>query len=155
RSKVYAWLCLAPRGAETTYIYFQPDFVWSARNYWNSPYHSCESAVAWLATRFAGATHEGAAFDLRWLGAIHVALFVGAFAVLLTALRAMSRPVVFAILPLVIFSDVCYAAYLNSFYMDAVALCALLLMAAAAVWMAAPAEPRAAAVALFALAAMF
>ena len=100
-------------------------------------------------------THEGAAFDLRWLGAIHVALFVGALAVLLTALRTMSRPVVFAIFPMVIFSDVCYAAYLNSFYMDAAALCALLLMTAAAVWMAAPPEPRAAAVALFAVAAMF
>ena len=72
--KVYAWLCLAPRGAETTYVYFQPDFVWSARNYWNSPYHSSESALAWLATRLAGATHEGAAFDLRRLAAIHVAL---------------------------------------------------------------------------------
>jgi hypothetical protein len=152
--KVYAWLCLAPRGAETTYVYFQPDFVWSARNYWNSPYHSSESALAWLATRFAGATHEGARFDLRWLAAIHVALCVAAFAVLLTGLRAMSRPLVFAILPLVIFADVCYAAYLNSFYMDAAALCALLLMTAAAVWMMAPPMPRAAPVAVFALAAI-
>ncbi len=152
--KVYAWLCLAPRRAETTYVYFQPDFVWSARNYWNSPYHSSESALAWLATRLAGATHEGAAFDLRRLAAIHVVLFVGAFAVLLTGLRAMSRSLVFAMLPLVIFTDVCYAAYLNSFYMDAAALCALLLMTAAAVWMAAPPAPRTVPVVIFGFAAV-
>ena len=40
-----------------------------------------------------------------------------------------------AALPLLVFTDVCYTAYLNSFFMDAAALCALLLMAAAAVWM--------------------
>ena len=44
--KVYGWLCLAPRGPETNFVYFQPDYVWSARNYWNSPYHSSESALA-------------------------------------------------------------------------------------------------------------
>jgi hypothetical protein len=153
--KVYAWLCLASRTPETPFVYFQPDFVWSAKNYWNSPYHSSESALAWLATRFAGATHEGAAFDLRWLGAIHVTLCLGAFGVLLAALRAASRPIVFAIVPLVVFADVCYAAYFNSFYMDAAALCGLLLMTASAVWMTAPPAPCVAAVVVFALSAVF
>ena len=61
----------------------------------------------------------------------------------------MSRPLVFAMLPLVIFTDVCYTAYLNSFYMDAAALCALLLMTAAAVWMTAPPAPRTVPVVIF------
>src|ERR1035438_10873317 len=135
--KVYGWLCLAPRGAETNFTHFQPDYVWSARNYWNSSYHSSESALAWLATRIAGATHEGAAFDIRWLGALHAALCLAAFAVLLASLRNRGgrAQLALAALPLAIFTDVCYTAYLNSFYMDAAALGALLLMTAAAVWM--------------------
>jgi hypothetical protein len=137
-SKVYGWLCLAPRGAETNFVYFQPDYVWSAGNYWNSPYHSSESALAWLATRLAGATHEAAIFDIRWLGALHAALFLSALVCLLAALRGMPPWSVAAIaaLPVVIFTDVCYSAYLNSFYMDAASLCGLLLMAATGLWMA-------------------
>jgi hypothetical protein len=160
--KVYGWLCLAPRGAATNFIYFQPDYVWKARNYWNSPYHSSESALGWLATRIASATHEGAAFDIRWLGAMHAALWLAAFGVLLAGLRgpwsgAMSgrgRMALAAIVPLVVFTDVCYTAYLNSFYMDAAALGGLLLMAAAAVWMTAGAAPRAAPAGVFTLAAL-
>ena len=135
--KVYGWLCLAPRAAETNFIHFQPDYLWSARNYWNSPYHSSESTLAWLATRFARATHEAAAFDIRWLGAVHAALCLAAFGVLLAGLRGRGWRVqaASAALPLLVFTDVCYTAYLNSFFMDAAALCGLLLMAAAAVWM--------------------
>src|ERR1035438_5244027 len=136
-SKVNGWLCLAPRGGQHPFIHFEPDYVWSARNYWNSPYHSSESALAWLATRLAGATHEAAAFDIRWLGALHAALCLAAFAVLLASLRGRGWrvQVASAALPLVAFTDVCYTAYLNSFYMDAAALCGLLLITAAAVWM--------------------
>ena len=154
--KVYAWLCLGPRGAETNFIHFQPDYIWSARNYWNSPYHSSESTLAWLATRFAGATHEAAAFDIRWLGAIHAAGCLAAFGVLLAGLRGRGWRVqaASAALPLLVFTDVCYTAYLNSFYMDAAALCGLLLMAAAAVWMMANTPPRAAPLCVFALAAL-
>ncbi|MGD0772434.1 MAG: hypothetical protein ABSC05_06380 [Candidatus Solibacter sp.] len=156
--KVYGWLCLAPRGAETNFKYVQPDYVWSARNYWNSPYHSSESALGWLATRMAGATYEGAVFDIRWMGAMHAALCLAAFGVLLAGLRGImpgrGRMALMAIVPLLVFTDVCYTAYLNSFYMDAAALGGLLLMAASAVWMAADREPRAAPLGVFALAAL-
>jgi hypothetical protein len=154
--KVYAWLCLAPRGAATNFIHFQPDYIRSARNYWNSPYHSSESTLAWVATRMARATHEGAAFDIRWLGAIHAALCLAAFGILLAALRGLGprAQAASAALPLVVFTDVCYTAYLNSFYMDAAALGGLLLMAAAAVWMTASTPPRAAPLCVFALAAL-
>jgi hypothetical protein len=154
--KVYGWLCLAPRGAEANFIHFQPDYIWSARNYWNSPYHTSESALAWLATRFADATHEGAAFDIRWLGAVHAALCLAALAILLAALRGMSwrAQAATVIVTLLVFTDVCYTAYLNSFYMDAAALVALLLMAAAAVWIVATAASRAAPLCVFTLAAV-
>jgi hypothetical protein len=56
--------------------------------------------------------------------------------------------------PLVVFTDVCYTAYLNSFYMDAAALGGLLLMAAAAVWMTAGTPPQGRAAGVFTLAAL-
>ena len=145
-----------PRGVETNCSSFQPDYIWSARHYWDSPYHSSESALAWLATRAAGATHEGAAFDIRWLGAIHAALCLAAFAVLLASLRdrGWRAQLASTALPLVAFTDVCYTAYLNSFFMDAAALSGLLLMTAAAVWMTACASPRAAPLCVFVLAAL-
>ena len=154
--KVYGWLCLAPHTAATNFVHFQPDYVWSARNYWNSPYHTSESALAWLATRLAGATHEGASFDIRWLGAIHASLCLAAFGLLLAQWRGMSwrAQAASAALPLLVFTDVCYTAYLNSFYMDAAALGALLVMSASAVWLAADPAPRAAPLAVFALAAL-
>jgi hypothetical protein len=147
--KVYGWLCLAPRGPETNFVYFQADYVWSARNYWNSPYHSSESALAWAATRMAGATNEGAGFNLRWLGAIHAALWLGALALLLAGRRWT-----IALAPALIFTDVCYTAYLNSFYMDAAALSGLLLMTACAVWIASGERTGRRQVILFACAAL-
>jgi hypothetical protein len=151
--KVYGWLCLTPRGAETNFLYFQPDYIWSAQHYWNSPYHSSETALAWLATRAAGATKEGAGFDLRWLGAVHVALYLGALAILLAGARRWGEVAV-SLAAVAIFTDVCYTAYLNSFYMDAGALCALLLMAASAVWIAGEERPSVGRLMLFAAAAL-
>lgn len=130
--KVYGYLSLAPRGPETNFVYFQPEYTYSARNFWNSPYHSAETALAWAATRLAGATREGAGFDLRWLGALHASLCLAALAMFLLACRPFP---LYALAPLLLFTDVCYTAYLNSFYMDAAALCGLLLMTAAAVWL--------------------
>jgi hypothetical protein len=123
--------------------------VWSASNYWDSPYHSSERALAWLATRFAGAVKAGAVFNLRWLGAIHAALWLGALALLLARRRWTA-----ALAPALIFTDVCYTAYFNSFYMDAVALCGLLLMTACAVWIAAGEQITARQAILFTAAAL-
>ena len=148
--KVYAWLCLAPRPPETNFTFVQPEYLWSARNCWNSPYHSSESLLAWLATHLAGATHEGAAFDIRWLGAVHAVLCLTALAILLWTLRGRIAP---AILPFLIFTDVCYTAYFNSFYMDAASLCGLLLMAASGIALLTTPRP-AFALALFTLAAL-
>jgi len=134
----------------------QPDYVWSARNYWNSPYHSSESALGWLATRMAGATTKGRrSISAGWARCTRA--LPGGIRRPAGGLRA-SCPAggddLAAIVPLVAFTDVCYTAYLNSFYMDAAALSGLLLMAASAVWMAADRAPRAAPLGVFALAAL-
>jgi hypothetical protein len=149
--RVTGWLCLAPSGPPTPFTYFQPDYVWSARNFWDSPYRSSEIVLGWLAIHLAGATHEGAGFDIRWLGALHVGLCLAGFAALLAALRDRPKAVqaVAAAVPVLLLTDVCYTAYLNSFYMDAVAFCSLLLMAGVAVWICADREPGVGQLALF------
>jgi hypothetical protein len=154
--RVAGWLCLAPSGVPTTFTFFQPDYVWSARNFWRSPYKSSEVVLGWLAIQLAGATHEGARFDIRWLAALHVTLCLAGFAALLVPLRKHPKRVqaVVAAVPLLLLTDVCYTALLNSFYMDAVAFCSLLLMVGAAVWIAATAEPRTGQFVLFFIAAL-
>ena len=55
-ARVTGWLCLAPSGARTTFTFFQPEYTWSAHNFWASPYTSSETALGWLAIQLAGAT---------------------------------------------------------------------------------------------------
>jgi hypothetical protein len=148
-AKVSGYLSLAPVRT-TNFIYFQPNYVRAARNFWDSPYHSSETPLAWLAVHASGTAGENGRFDIRWLGALHIALYVAAFAFLLKGVESAAK----AVLPLVIFTDVCYAAYLNTFYMDAVALCGLLLMTAIAVWMVRARANSTGAILLFAAAAL-
>jgi hypothetical protein len=68
-------------------------------------------------------------FDVRFLGLIHGALFLCAFYLLLTLLADLSRGANWLVggLALVVFGDVMYVAYLNSFYTDVAAYLFLLL----------------------------
>jgi hypothetical protein len=155
-ARVAGWLCLAPSGAPTSFTFFQPDYTWSAHHFWASPYTSSETALGWLAIQLAGATHEGAHFDIRWLAALHVTLCLAGFAALLAALRGCPKRVqtVVAGVPLLLLTDVCYTALLNSFYMDTAAFCGLLFMAGTAVWISAVERPRMGQLALFLVAAL-
>jgi hypothetical protein len=155
-ARVAGWLCLAPSGAPTRFTFFQPEYTWSAHNFWDSPYTSSETALGWLAIQLAGATHEGDHFDIRWLAALHVTLCLAGFAAFLAALRERPKHVqaVVAAVPLLLLTDVCYTAILNSFYMDTVAFCCLLLMAGTAVLISAGEELRTGQLALFFVAAL-
>jgi hypothetical protein len=156
-AKVAGSLSLAaPDGGESNFISFQPDYVWSQRNYWNSPYHSSETLVGWVATRLSGLTREGEYFDIRTLGAVHAAIFLAALAVFLSALRGLPAwgRCATAGVGILAFTDVSYASYMNTFYMDAVAFCSLLLLAAAAVRIAVADQPSASLVLLYGLAGL-
>lgn len=135
--KVAGHLALAPvdLGA-SNFIYFQPNYLHTVHNYWDSPYESSETFLAWTALQISGAKGEGARFDIRYLGAVHAALWLAALALLLRQRRIAG--VVAAIL---IFTDVCYASYLNTFYMDAAAMSGFLILCASACWIAAVEEP--------------
>ena len=134
--KVAGWLSLAPvDGWDSNFVFFQPDWIRHQRDYWRSPYYSSETVLAWLAATLSGATAaEGAHFDIRVLGAIHAAF-------LLAAMGIAVRWRAVAVAAILAFGDVCYIAYCNSFYMDAAAMCSLLLMVAAAAWMAVTERP--------------
>jgi hypothetical protein len=155
-ARVAGWLCLAPVGTPTKFVFFQPFYTWSARHFWDSPYQSSETALGWLAIQLAGATHEGARFDIRWLAALHVALCLAGFAAMLATLRNQPKRIQFVIgiVPLLLLTDVCYTALLNSFYMDAIAFCSLLLMTGTALWVMAEKEPHPGQVAIFFSAAL-
>jgi hypothetical protein len=155
-ARVRGWLCLAPSGGPTRFTFFQAGYTWSAHNFWASPFTSSETALGWLAIQLAGATHEGAHFDIRWLAALHVTLCLMGFAALLVALRERPKHVqaVVAAVPVLLLTDVCYTALLNSFYMDTVAFCSLLLMAGTAVLISTGDEPRTGQLALFFVAAL-
>ena len=146
--KVTGWLSLAPvDGWESDFVYFQPNWVRHQRDHWRSPYYSSETALAWLGATLSGATVEAAQFDIRVLGAIHAAFLVAA---MLIAVRWRAA----AIAAILAFSDVCYAAYCNSFYMDAAAMCGLLLAVAAGAWIAATKRPTVAQFAVYGFAGL-
>jgi hypothetical protein len=134
-AKISGRLSLGPKGGPIPFVYFTPEYVRSARYFWASPVLSTEQPLAWLASRLANTTKEGDAFDLRWMGAVHAALFLGALYALLRCLRGLAawRLLIIAGVAIFVFSDVNYVAYLNSLFTDAVALVALLLMTALAI----------------------
>ena len=87
----------------------------------------------YLSGIFEGEKH----FDLRFLAALHLAILMLGFAVLLCLTRRAPPPVRYGIpaLFILVFSDVAYTCYLNSAYMDAPA--CVLLIATASIAMAA------------------
>jgi hypothetical protein len=130
-AKIAGRLSLGPRDGPANFIYFVADYVRSPSYYWKSETLSTELPLAWLATLPAKQDN----FDIRRLGAIHCVLLLGAFYVLARSLRPLpiAPRLVIGAVAIFIFTDVNYAAYFNSFYTDAVALLALLLMTALAV----------------------
>ncbi|MEI9811839.1 MAG: hypothetical protein WDO18_03825 [Acidobacteriota bacterium] len=63
---------------------------------------------------------QPSAFDLRFLGVVHAAIFLGTFWLFLPVLETTSRRIAIPILALqtFLFSDVMYVAYFNSIFMD-------------------------------------
>ena len=148
--KIAGPLSLGPKNGPANFIYFVADYVRAPRYLWQSQTWSTELPLAWLSSLVAGA-----AFDIRWLGALHAVLFLCAFYVLLRSLRALTpwRAILIAVAAMGIFTDVVYVAYFNSFFTDTAALLGLLLATAAAVQIAVKGFHRGSAI-LFSLAAL-
>lgn len=127
-AKVAGRLSLGPADSDHSVKYFNADYVRSRRYYWVSPVYSSELWPATLASLLSHTDKEGDVFNIRWLGAVHVSIFVVSFYLFLLAIRPMGVWPAFILgsAAIYLFTDVLYVAYFNSFYSDTAALLGLL-----------------------------
>jgi hypothetical protein len=132
--RVCARFSLAPAdGWVDNFRYFVAGYYYSPANYWRSDFVTSEILLA-APPALLVQSLGGAMFNIRWMGAVHAALFVAAYALLLFRLRPLGlwRQAVCGLIALWIFADAAYVAYFNSFYSDTAAILGLLLAVAAA-----------------------
>lgn len=108
------------------------EFVHAADTYqirddkqWDSGFRSTEDIFLTIATKL---NPSAKTFDMRWIGLLHGAVYLGAFLLLMPLLKSWWR---FGLVAL-FFADVWHLAYFESFYMDTPAQLGLFLAAAAA-----------------------
>ena len=90
-----------------------------ARKYASPDFISSELVFVAAALGISRLAHQ-ASFDLLLLGTLHVALFVGFIYMVLTASRTFWGPIrtISIILGTLVFTDIAYIAYFNSFYCE-------------------------------------
>jgi len=111
------------------YKYIVLDYKIDQRLHWWSEFPSSEMLLVIPALVINRLVSRPGAFDLRVIGLVHAAFFLlalGLFVPLLRRFPPLWRALSYAIIILV-FSDITYASYYNSFYMDTAALLFLLL----------------------------
>ncbi|HXS96754.1 MAG TPA: hypothetical protein VN736_19270 [Candidatus Limnocylindrales bacterium] len=115
------------RAAAEDHNYYPLKYVQSTNYIWNSGVYTAEELYTWLAFRISRPFSRGSAFDIRWLGLVHMCA-------LLLALWWVARvSTSAACIAVFLFGDAAYLAYCNTFYMDAAGFTALALLTAAAV----------------------
>ena len=102
--------------------YYEQRWRYDRAYHWVSDNYSSEIVPLALALGI-GRIFDSRTFDMRILGAIHAALWIGCFAAALPLFRRLPRWPAYAITlaAIFIFTDVSYVAYLNSFHTDTVA----------------------------------
>jgi hypothetical protein len=135
--KVFARFGMDPPDAGArNFTYFVSDYDFLP-HVWKSDFRSSEtilSAAPILLVKASGAR----GFNIRWLGAVHLLLFLLAGYALLVYLRPLGRvsQLAIAAFAFFIFTDVAYVSYFNSFFSDTPALLGLLLMVPLALYLA-------------------
>lgn len=138
------------------FIFFQADYVRGKPYCFPAPYFSSETALAWVASAVERIFGDPVRFDIRWLGAIHMLLFLGFYFALLLLLRPLSTGtrIVASLAALWIFADIGTIAYLNSFFTDTPAILGGLAAIFLALHLAIGDRPRLMPLALFGFAAL-
>jgi hypothetical protein len=116
-----------PRGDE--YRYVDLTYRLDDRYHWKAGFYSSETLLAAAPIGLSRAFSKDRSFDLRWMGLLHGLLFVVAVYLLQSLLADAGRWrrfILWAAIAIV-FGDVMYVSYFNSFYMDAAAYVFLLL----------------------------
>jgi hypothetical protein len=124
---------------------FAGDPLWAV-----GAYPSSEAIFVKLSA-WACSLWQEAYFDVRWLGALHALAFLAAAALLAAGWGKAARLSSGALLPgfLLLFCDIGYGAYFNSFYSEAASLIFMLAAVGAGLWLTAQARPTVAALVLF------
>jgi len=119
----------SPSDAKDSFRFVDTKYVVDSRYHYESRFYSSEVFLFEAALGLNSVFGRPGVLDLRLMGAVHAALFLLAFYLFLPLVRLLSmalRLVVFFVV-LLIFTDVMYVSYFNSFYMDTAALLFLLL----------------------------
>lgn len=130
----------ADKTVSDEYQYVTTHWIYDTQYHWVSDDVSSELILVFSAL-LAGWTSSSSQFDIRWMGAVHAALWVICFVMLLLVLRALparSRWAT-AVAALILLTDVSYVSICNSFYRDAATL--LFLGLAATLWLLAATRP--------------
>ncbi len=117
--------------ADRYFGYFTPDYLAAPTHGWgDGPFYTGRLAVR--VAEWIGRCKPPGHFDVRWLGFVHLVIYVLVFALLLRALRNAPGLVRYTApaAAIWIFGDVFYASYLNSFYTDTMGFLCYLAMAA-------------------------
>jgi len=126
-SKVAAMFSLtAPTEDEFSYLIRTWHFDRAARK--DLEFVSSEQGLAWIAVRLDRIFRHDGRFDIRMMGAVHAALYLLAFYLLLPLLPRRAA-IVTALLLIVIFAGAMCVEWMNTFYMDAATLVFLMLAA--------------------------
>jgi hypothetical protein len=129
-----------PTHEKDTFLYVYPRYVISANCYWDSRLYSSESGLLAVIKLFATTSGRNS-FRITGAGKAHFLFFVAALMILLWAMHDAPGLLRFGVPPfaILVFSDVAYISYLNSFYMDTATMVFLLpAVAALAAWLVRP-----------------
>lgn len=123
-----------PEGSEAGPDYLVGTYVWETNE--GTGYRSLQTGVIWLAKLLDRMVTHDRIFDLRFLGLICLILYLPALFLLVKAaadrLPKRSQQIVITVLSVLIFADVGYVTYFNSFYPESLVLICLLYLAGAA-----------------------
>ena len=118
-------------GSPASFTYIANRYQFDRRYRYQSDFYSSELLLIQSALALNKVLSKDGSFDLRVMGFVHAALYLAALALFLPLLARLPPAVriVFCALVLFMFCDVMYVSYLNTFYMDVIALLAMLFAA--------------------------
>jgi hypothetical protein len=111
------------------YKYIQAD-RYRYNDGWSAQFISSELLVVKLARGLQRIVQKGPRFDIRWMGAVHGLLLLIGVGMWICALKGRWRVLV-GLWVILVWTDLAYVQYLNSFYMDTIAIVSLVVCAAA------------------------
>src|SRR6476469_9117942 len=119
----------APDNDDRWYKFIFLDYKFDPAWHWWSGFPSSEMLLVIPALAMNRLVSKPGTVDLRVMGVVHAGLFLLALAVFLPLLREVPfrRGILMSAATILVFCDVMYASYYNSFYMDSAALLFLLL----------------------------